>query len=671
MMKRNQLLLSAFLLMLYIVPVILAPSSSSSTILAEPNTTKEFSTSYDRSYEASDQSITSISETLPDDMLYYPDEFTFDMITATSSNRSDYDRLDSMDAVYWESSSPNAGIMFFDVSYSGISSFDYFLYSTIPSGTMSLYNGTAGLSESWDEVLSITNGWNDDTVLSSDYVNVDHPDYGEHTLIILLSGSCSIDYLGVSFHAMTLSEGGYAESFSDVSDWTLGTIGGLSAGEYGYTSDGDVLEGWIMPNVTSNEYFLINSDIFSVALDKDSYIEFRCKVETGVIVFINLRDSGGTYRFVSVYPSSTSYATYKVFCGNIAGLDEITGIRIAFDDYPDTTASGNLSVWLDYLRISNSTNMGWQHDGSTTVGVTNTTNMAISSDGDILACFATGGTYGECRFYPDITATKTGINTNYYPFLAIDISVATTAWYLDATWSDDSSTVLHNYYAGTGISRYNLRAVSAGKDLKYLTFRVLNFAGLSVYVNYINAYSIADFTYTGSGTSTDDILFVDSGILYCQATSITSMILDHDPALSFTSSEGCRWNVTTSSGVPQTDYYVGAWAGYSSETSGDLATGTLTDVRIKFTDSANIAAITFLSPIPQWNQINEVQLIFNIPLDEWALNMFLILLGMILVPASTGYLVYGGKNSFSTDKLLYGLFAFMMGWALIFGGIFA
>jgi len=68
--------------------MIFAPTFYSSTIPTEQNTSKDFSLSY--TDEESDQSITSFSETLPDDILFYPDALTNDIIIVASSGTGDY-----------------------------------------------------------------------------------------------------------------------------------------------------------------------------------------------------------------------------------------------------------------------------------------------------------------------------------------------------------------------------------------------------------------------------------------------------------------------------------------------------------------------------------------------------------------------------------------------------
>lgn len=52
-----------------------------------------------------------------------------------------------------------------------------------------------------------------------------------------------------------------------------------------------------------------------------------------------------------------------------------------------------------------------------------------------------------------------------------------------------------------------------------------------------------------------------------------------------------------------------------------------------------------------------------------ATSNLLILGGMIMIPASTMFLVKGGKNELSFDKFFLFLIVFVMGWAFVIGGI--
>ena len=54
---------------------------------------------------------------------------------------------------------------------------------------------------------------------------------------------------------------------------------------------------------------------------------------------------------------------------------------------------------------------------------------------------------------------------------------------------------------------------------------------------------------------------------------------------------------------------------------------------------------------------------------ERAYDGWFILAGLILIPASTTYLAYGGRKSLTADKLLYAILAFMLGLGLLIGGV--
>jgi hypothetical protein len=73
-----------------------------------------------------------------------------------------------------------------------------------------------------------------------------------------------------------------------------------------------------------------------------------------------------------------------------------------------------------------------------------------------------------------------------------------------------------------------------------------------------------------------------------------------------------------------------------------------------------------------WQTINSPIFYFSTNYSEeqiWLGNTALILLGMIMIPASGMYLVKGGRKEASMDKVFFALVAFMLGWALLIGGI--
>lgn len=80
--------------------------------------------------------------------------------------------------------------------------------------------------------------------------------------------------------------------------------------------------------------------------------------------------------------------------------------------------------------------------------------------------------------------------------------------------------------------------------------------------------------------------------------------------------------------------------------------------------------LTYL--IGDWTENNAMQFIFRInwdPAAQFGYDAFFIFLGLIMIPASTVYLVRGGKKEMSTDKIFYALILFFMGVGLVIGGI--
>lgn len=74
---------------------------------------------------------------------------------------------------------------------------------------------------------------------------------------------------------------------------------------------------------------------------------------------------------------------------------------------------------------------------------------------------------------------------------------------------------------------------------------------------------------------------------------------------------------------------------------------------------------------PDWTLIN-VASIWFVVFDLtalWGLDTLFIIIGLIMIPASTMYLVRGGKEKLSSDKVFFALVLFFMGCALFLGGI--
>ena len=103
----------------------------------------------------------------------------------------------------------------------------------------------------------------------------------------------------------------------------------------------------------------------------------------------------------------------------------------------------------------------------------------------------------------------------------------------------------------------------------------------------------------------------------------------------------------------------------SSVTSGNRS------VYVDFVEiTSETGSLTYI--LERWNLVDTATIYFNVELEEeleFIFGSLLIFFGLCLVPTSTLYLVYGGRKHISTDKLFFALIAFIIGWALVIGGV--
>ena len=713
-MKRpNQILSIAFLLVLLIGSSIFAVSATE--------------------YSVSEQSITSFGETLPDNVLFYPDtdsdnisywavddyEYGYDASSDSSLTvkYNSYSAVNDATTTNYDPADPITPADSFVMAWGYINpatygfgvyaEFDYQIpmmaasldirvAGTISETTMATTNGTLGgvwevifynyQTSLWDSIHTVDSGWewghNVSIPITEDYINqtgnfkvkycVFRPNAGYAALWIY---NAFVDVINIT---------GYAESFTDVSDWAESDSYPWEAGE-SISTDGDI--GTLSAEGDGDND--IDGFYTNVSLVTVPYFEIRYKLSSLDADFVYLYCvQDGTDPHIALV-ESTEWVTRGVKIDEWIGPAPPTNpteilIIIRAD------ADIDIDMEIDYDRAGPVNESGWGHDGSTTQGIETDSSAdwtySYSTDGDKLTIEynrtgAGADNFGEVYLPYDTTDTQCGLELDYYPLFSItyqitsfDASVDSYFWLypkIDGKAAGVGEGFIQDSITAQTTGHMNAKAMtgSSSQNRLALFFRSdTQYDSATLVIDCAKAYSIANYTVTQSGAGTDDYLYVDSGILYCVGTSFTSITLDYDPMLSF-ETERSMWTMTTSSGTPEIDFYFDAWLGYTSNTEGDFPDGTLTDFRIKFTDSANVEAITFLSPIPQWNNVGEAELIFSVPIDESGLNMMLIFLGLAMIPASVLYLAKGGKSEMSSNKFYYGLIAFVMGWALFLGGI--
>ena len=695
-MRKRIPLLVAFFMVLYIGSIISIPTYVSSTIPAQPNMTKEFSES--AYLDESPYSLDGFSETLGDDVFYTPDGFYDDTPVTASQGYGDWaDSIHFNDSQYWSSFDTIDEYALFRGDHS-IEGFEYSIYGRALSanGNVTVYDTMIQDQYVLEEMVVGSDAWYNGTYWGTNY---------EPTQVYLIleagtGGVITIDYIELRFYYLPLYDYSYAtgytnwgESFTNVSDWSIWEGNGLST-----DNDAGYFEG-----LGDNAFDRVYTD--SPTLTGSYYLEIRVKSNvtntyTYVYGFALDGHTGTTQTIIANIPIGTTWATYKV----LVNLTTIESVAIIAKHL-----TSDFKLEIDYLRISPADEMGWQHDGSTTEGTIGlgSTTFSVSSDNDILTVNTTSVEsvpyWDTYQFLIDATSTKAEIETTYYQFLEVRWRcTALTAGlvYLDMYADDYAAYALSGYHSSPFdwvTERFNMKA---------FTTEIVNQDGLCIMtysdaigeysvveIDYIKAYSIANYTVTQSTVGINEYAYVAGGELHFNLDGDSDYILlNHDPAISVDSTTYNRWILdidNVGSGTSHTDdfgidFYVGAWLGYTyDETNSTMPTGTTTDFRIISYDAYSLQSIVFWDAhtwhvvdsetiyfdLPEWHLVELVSIIIWLEIVTWALDVFLILLGMFMVPASTLYLVKGGKDNMSMDKVFYFIVAFLFGWGLIFIGV--
>jgi hypothetical protein len=173
-MKKRQLLLTAFLLMLYICPAILAVNSSSLPIFARPNMTKDFAVS---------ESVTYYNTTP-----HVADSGTDDFADSRIKDDIDFWTTDALVSTY-----PEYAYFIINSSYI-VESFNYSFYGSGDHSWLKYYNGASLVDLEY--INNPANHWQNGTITSSLIGN---------NITLAIHSNASEYYLDCDYLAITYS----------------------------------------------------------------------------------------------------------------------------------------------------------------------------------------------------------------------------------------------------------------------------------------------------------------------------------------------------------------------------------------------------------------------------------------------------------------------------------
>lgn len=498
----------------------------------------------------------------------------------------------------------------------------------------------------------------------------------------------SIDYCGLDFYFMSGSNSSYTESFADVSDIDSTSF---EAEDVVPSSNGDLVT---VECAGSNDWDYFGFDGLDIPFDDGYYFELCSKFNVTTSGFncrVYLFDTAGYSGDYIMYQCVSSSGTFEVYKFEYSNYYGASG----FSTFDNTVNSIRVGIWTnnigvkwqaDYLRIAPADEFGWSYDCSSTepIVLDGGSGISYSSDGDYLTL--QGSTSSWVKIMVDTTSTASSLDTAYYPMLHVafhadDVGVGDRF----AVGIGDASDSFSLIQSATNIIQqdyyYNIKA--SKNTLKFLYLYVYD--NDVVRWDTVQAYGIANHTVTQAGTNdVNDIVYVDAGTLQieCSAGYFT---IANDPALYI--SGYTVWNISTSNlGTAFVlGLYDGSWHTYTDEdTRGEMPSGNVTDYYIQSYVDCEISNILFFgSPptwhsggsasvyfdLPEWNLFGGASIHFNVPISQANIDYFFMFVGMILIPTSTMFLVYGGREKMSAEKLLAFLILFVIGCGLILGGL--
>ncbi len=580
-MKRNARLMILVILVLFVMPLAFAQNVNA------------------LDGDESPESIPYFSETLPDNVMFYPDNESHGSGYAESF--VDVSDCLIMDDEGDDTFSSDGDLLHFE-SKNDFADDGESVYSNVPSlvgqyleiryrlnttslavfavGTYSSDGGLAG-NINWFG-MTITTSWttskfpiNSDTVIESVRLYIYHV-IGQPPVDL------QVDYLRIGLanesgwqHDGSTTEGvsneiaySFAAEFTDLTNWYddihssggvitavagIGTMEhtGDGSGKYVGTTDPD-------PNYVDDEMVGLDISVRHRVNDTTD-AEFRYFWRTAMT-------STNKWIWTTTEYLSTDWTITNFIVPS--GADDVGGLMLSY-----YAGSVPVKFEIDYIHVGRQ------------IGDTG----SISTDGDevTLTADADGSIFA---FDIDTTATQAELATAYYPFLSLDFNDADSADVITVQTFDGTNyfTVLDGVTIGTDALHCNVLVVESYVQQFWITVAATDVVRL----DWIKGYGIANWTVTESGVTIDDYLYVDSGTLYSTVDD-GHIEANYDPILAVNGATYSIYNLTTHGVDPEFSYYVSGWSAYSDNTRGAIV-GIVTGIKLKFDSTEILSAIKFI-----------------------------------------------------------------------------
>jgi hypothetical protein len=429
-----------------------------------------------------------------------------------------------------------------------------------------------------------------------DNTNEGREEYHAQTMAIGLKSTttATVTYEWINIGGVDATEGLHSESFSNIDEWAWDTS--YDEADDSFSTDGS----FMMLELDwdgGTDLDWIGCSGLDIPISEKTVVEIRCKVNTTSGDWtLHLEENDhvdGTFqdRWYSALPEYTDWGIVKLTYSDLTqyGTPEspIEAIGFYCRSY-----SEDIAIYIDYIRISDGDNIGWQYDCSSMYYEYGTVDPYFC-DGDSLEVDATDASQAYFGWYSYVKISD-------YPFIEFKIYSASDAELSFTLLDEDSATVetgLNEPDSQWSIYRYNLQSLVSGDYVDRISFKAGKDNEQKMKLDYVKFYSIANFSCSNwDDESTTTVAYTESSSIMISGIVSDYVRLDYVGSLSVDTSTYNVWNASCSSSSSnfRLRHYVSEWL-YEDigETRDSLPSGTLSEFYFYLYGECTISEIEF------------------------------------------------------------------------------